>query len=129
MQVDFELMVREASHRERPVPRGQRQAEQLVGGLRVLVEQLVEIPHAKKEKHVRMLLLGCTVLLHDRVTTAVDGGIAFASIEAGLGAWPASSPSSFHRVAVASLPFADLPSAADVTVAGTASAVGSGPRI
>src|SRR5262245_51277645 len=66
VQVGFELMVRKTGHRQRPVPRGQRQTEQLVGGFRVVTKHLIEIPHAEEEQHVWMPLLGRTVLVHER---------------------------------------------------------------
>jgi hypothetical protein len=44
--------------------RGERDVEQPRCALGVVVEQLVEIPHAVEQQHVRMLRLEAQVLLH-----------------------------------------------------------------
>src|SRR5262249_59435484 len=56
--------MRKPRHRNRLVPACERKAEHLCGGLGVLVEELVEVAHAKQQKHARMALLGLLVLLH-----------------------------------------------------------------
>ena len=58
-------MVRKPGHRNDLVPARQRQAEDLRDELGVVVEELVEIAHAKEQQHAGMLVLGILILLHD----------------------------------------------------------------
>jgi hypothetical protein len=67
-QVALDAVERHARHRNRLASRlaarGQRDVEQARGALRIVIEQLVEIPHAVEQQHVRMLRLEAQVLLH-----------------------------------------------------------------
>ena len=66
-QVAFQLVVGKAGHGRAVlalVARGEGQVEHAGGGLRVLVEHLVEVAHAKQQQGVGACPLGLLVLLH-----------------------------------------------------------------
>jgi hypothetical protein len=67
-QVLLGCMVGHARHLDRlasgGAARGERDAEQVRGALGIAEEQLVKIPHAVKQQHVRVLGLDAQVLLH-----------------------------------------------------------------
>ena len=69
-EIAFDRVIRHAGHRNRRAGRRaalrQRDVEQARGLARVVVEQLVEIAHAKEQQRVRILRLGGEVLAHQR---------------------------------------------------------------
>ncbi len=68
-QVAVQLMMGESGHGNRILPfvaTGQSQAQLARGGLRVLEEQFVEVPHPEQEQRIATRLLRVLVLLHHR---------------------------------------------------------------
>ena len=66
-EITLQLMVRKARHRDRVLAlfaAGQGEIHQACGRLRVVVEELVEIAHAKQQQCLGARLLGFQVLLH-----------------------------------------------------------------
>jgi hypothetical protein len=69
-QVGLDRVHRHARHRDRLAGRGaalgQGDVEQARGAARVLVEELIEIPHPEEQQDVRVLCLRRVVLAHER---------------------------------------------------------------
>jgi hypothetical protein len=75
-EIAFGGVVGHAGHRDRPAggfaAGGEGDVEQFGGAPGVVVEQLVEIPHAIEQQDVRVLGLDGQVLLHHRRVVIVD---------------------------------------------------------
>ena len=80
-------MVRHAGHRDRGAAglaaRGQRDVEQFGGAFRIVVEQLIKIPHPEQQEGLGKIGLDAKILLHQRRMSGRLVGRVLAGLERG----------------------------------------------